>query len=110
MIIDLTAVLFLVSGLINVVLVWYIVQLLKRFLNFQAQLDGFMDKIQEYAEHVDVVYNMENFMGDPTLANLLQHSKGIAEECDGFKTFYLTETDEVQEEYAEAEDEVTYGE
>ena len=108
MIIDLTAVLLVVSALINFVLVWYIVQLLKRFLNFQAQLDGFMDKIQEYAEHVDVVYNMENFMGDPTLGNLLKHSKGIAEECDSFKTFYLTESDDVQEEYAE--DEVNYGE
>tara|TARA_R110000824_G_scaffold54557_5_gene150550 strand:- start:2376 stop:2702 length:327 start_codon:yes stop_codon:yes gene_type:complete len=108
MIIDFTAILLAVSGLLNLVLIWYIIQLLKRFLHFQAQLDGFMDKIQEYGEHVDVVYNMESFLGDPTLKNLLSHSKEIAEECDGFKEFYLTETDEVKEEVQE--EEVIYGE
>ena len=108
MIIDVTAILLVVSGLLNFVLMWYIIQLLKRFLHFQAQLDGFMDKIQEYAEHVDIVYNMENFLGDPTLGNLLEHSKGIAAECDSFKEFYLTETDEIQEE--EPEEETNYGE
>ena len=107
MIIDLTGVLLVVSGLINCVLICYIVQLLKRFLNFQAQLDGFMDKIQEYADHVDIVYNMENFMGDPTLGNLLQHSNDIAKECNNFKEFYLTEDEDNPPE--DLEEEMNYG-
>jgi hypothetical protein len=106
MIIDMTAILLVLSALLNFVLIWYIIQLLKRFLNFQAELDAFVEKIEEYADHVDVVYNMENFMGDPTLGNLLEHSKTIADECQGFREFYLTE--EVPAEIEDAEEEVDH--
>ena len=91
MTIDVTAVILCFSALLNFVLIWYITQLLKRFLNFQAQLDEFVEKINEYEDHIDVVYNMETFYGDPTLSNLLKHSRDISEECQNFRIFYLDE-------------------
>jgi len=101
MTIDFTAILLCFSALLSFVLIWYIIQLLKRFLNFQRQLDDLIEKIHEYAEHVDVVYNMENFMGDPTLSNLLEHSKVLSQECDNFRTFYLHQDDEEGEDLEE---------
>ena len=112
MILDLTAILLCISALINFVLIWYIFQLLKRFLNFQRQLDDFVDKIDDYEEHVAAVYNMETFYGDPTLSNLLEHSKNISAECEGFKVFYFDEDEGTEANTPEVEDEeadVTYG-
>ena len=101
MILDLTAIILCVSALINFVLIWYIIQLLKRFLNFQRQLDDFVEKIAEYEDHIATVYNMETFYGDPTISNLLEHSKNISEECENFKIFYLEEDAAVEEEEEE---------
>jgi len=43
---------------------------------------------------------METFYGDPTLSDLLEHSKNISEECENFKIFYFDEDviDEEEEE------------
>ena len=96
------------SAILNGVLVWYIIQLLKRFLNFQYQLDEFVEKIQEYGDHVDTVYEMERFYGDSTLSNLLDHSKDIAAQCESFKIFYLN-NEEYEEELEDEEEEEMYG-
>ncbi len=93
-------ILFTISAIINVFLVWYIVQLLRRFLAFQESLDEFAIKLEEYEEHVEIVNNLERFYGDTTLSNLLSHSKTMAEECKQFQ-FVLLE--KVEEEYAEEE-------
>ena len=91
-----------VSVVINGFFVWYIVQLLKRFLTFQDELDSFTERLEEYEKHVDVVYNLETFYGDSTLSNLLSHSKDIVTECKQFKALVLEEEDyEEEEEYAE---------
>jgi hypothetical protein len=103
MTLNFTAIILCISALINFVLIWYIIQLLKRFLNFQHQLDEFVEKIVEYEDHVTTVYNMETFYGDPTLSSLLEHSKNISEQCENFKIFYFDE-DTINEEEEEEEE------
>jgi hypothetical protein len=105
MTIDATAIILCISGIVNLVLIWYIIQLLKRFLNFQEQLDAFVEKIREYEDHIEKVYNMETFYGDPTLSSLLKHSKDISEECEDFRIFYLGNERDIEEE---EEDEDAY--
>ena len=61
---------------INVFLIWYIVKLIKKFLNISEELEDLFVALEEYSEHVDIVYNMERFYGDTTLENLMRHSKG----------------------------------
>ena len=92
------------SAFLNALLIWYIVQLLKRYLTFQDRLDSFVDKVDEYKGHVDLVYNLETFYGDETLGNLLKHSKNLVEDCSDFKLLYLGE-ENIQEieEYEEEE-------
>ena len=92
--------LFLVLSIIfNVILIWYIIQLLKRFLTFQEELDSFSVTLEEYRDHIDIVKGLERFYGDETLGNLLRHSKALVEECQSFQRVLKQE----EEEYAEEE-------
>ena len=87
------------SVVLNIVFVWYIIQLLKRFLTFQEELDNFSETLEEYRDHIDIVNGLERFYGDETLANLLRHSKALVEECQSFQRVLRQE----EEEYAEEE-------
>ena len=87
-----------ISVFLNLVFIWYIIQLLKRFLTFQDELDGFSEKLEEYREHIKIVNGLERFYGDETLANLLRHSKSLVEECQNFQRLLRQE-----EEYGEEE-------
>jgi len=91
--------LFTLSVIVNIFLVWYIIQLLRRFLIFQEDLDQFALKLEEYEGHVEVVNNLERFYGDTTLGNLLKHSKEMVEECRQLQ--YVLLEQEEEEEYAE---------
>ena len=88
------------SVILNIVLIWYIIQLLKRFLTFQEELDTFSETLEEYKDHIDIVHGLERFYGDETLGNLLRHSKALVEECQSFQRVLKQE----EEEYAEEED------
>ena len=90
------------SVLVNIVLVWYLMRLLRRLLFFQDELDNFSLRLEEYNGHVDIVYNLERFYGDDTLLNLLRHSRGITEECKQFRKFLNNE----EEDAEDAEEEI----
>ena len=80
-----------VSIVINLLLAWYIVQLLKRFLTFQDEIDDFVEKLTEYEGHIDIINNLERFYGDETLERLLRHSKSILEEVSTLREIYDVE-------------------
>mgnify|MGYP003109335993 CR=1 FL=1 len=86
------------SVFFNLVFAWYIIQLLKRFLTFQEELDNFSETLEEYRDHIDIVNGLERFYGDETLGNLLRHSKALVKECQGFQRLLGEE-----EEYGEEE-------
>jgi len=86
------------SVVLNVVFTWYIIQLLKRFLTFQEELDTFSERLEEYRDHIEIVHGLERFYGDETLSNLLRHSKALVEECQGFQGVLRQEEDYAEEE------------
>ena len=98
------------SVILNILLGWYIVQFIKRVLNFQDELDDFVEKLDEYENHVDIIYNLERFHGDESLSNLLRHSKDIVEECKRMQILnnYLEEDSqeelETSQEFEERQD------
>ena len=94
-----THLLLALSTILNIVFIWYIIQLLKRFLTFQEELDTFSETLEEYKDHIDIVHGLERFYGDETLGNLLRHSKALVEECQSFQRVLKQE----EEEYAEEE-------
>jgi len=99
-----TTVFLVFSIILNVFLFWYIAQLISRLVIFQEEIDSFAEKLDEYSKHVDILYNLERFFGDETLANLLRHSKSIVEECKELQSWVKNEDyeEELEEEdYAE---------
>jgi len=95
-----------VSILISGFLMWYVAKLIKKFLNISEELEGLFVLLEEYSEHVDIVYNLERFYGDTTLENLMRHSKGIVESAKNFRAIYDVnyELEEDDEEYDEEEE------
>ena len=98
--------LLIISTVLNCVLVWYIVQLIKRFMKFQEALDNFVIGLEEYEQHIDIIYGLEKFYGDESLANLLKHSKGILDDCAQFRNVILP----IENEEDEDDEEDKYGE
>jgi len=96
--------LFTLSIIVNIFLVWYIVQLLRRFLAFQEDLDSFTSRLKEYEVHVETVNNLERFYGDETLGNLLRHSKNMAQECNQFQYYIIGQEEEHDEEEHDEEE------
>jgi len=99
-----TTVFLVFSIILNVFLFWYIAQLISRLVIFQEEIDSFAEKLDEYSKHVDILYNLERFFGDETLANLLRHSKSIVAECKELQSWVKNEDyeEELEEEdYAE---------
>ncbi len=88
---------------LNILFVWYIVQLLKRLLSLSDNIDYFFEKLEEYNEHIGVVYGLDSFHGDTTIRNLLDHSKHIVEETKLIRELYDPdyEEEEVDEELEE---------
>jgi hypothetical protein len=87
-----------VSIVIIGLLSWYVIQLLKRFLNISEELEGLFVSLEEYSEHVDIVYNLERFYGDTTLENLLRHSRQLSERSKNFRAIYDVNYQEEDEE------------
>ena len=65
--------------------------MIKRVLAFQERLDEFVESLETYEGHINVVSNLETFYVDETLANLLRHSKAVVEECQDFRALYYGE-------------------
>lgn len=81
-------VLLALSILANGFLIWYVIRLLKKFLNVSEELEDLFVVLEEYSEHADVVYNLERFYGDTTLENLMRHTKATSEQAKIFRAIY----------------------
>ena len=93
--------LLIVSAVLNCVFIWYIVQLIQRFMKFQEALDNFVVGLEEYEQHIDIIYGLEKFYGDESLANLLKHSKGVLDDCKQFRNVILPIEEEEEDEHGE---------
>ena len=91
----------IISVVFNIFLIWYVVQLLKRLLSVSDSMEDFFEVLEEYNEHIDVVYNLERFYGDDTLERLLKHSRGVLEELEILRELYDTQFEAGDEEDVE---------
>ena len=78
----------IISIIFNILFIWYIIKMIKRVLAFQERLDEFVESLESYEGHLDVINKLETYHGDETLNNLLRHSKTVVEECQDFRTLY----------------------
>ena len=73
---------------LNVLLLWYIRQTLKRLLFASENFAWLMSSITNFSEHLQSLYQLETFYGDTTLGNLIEHSKQLVEDMKSFEEIY----------------------
>ena len=95
-----TLTLLILSVIANGLLIWYIVQLLKKILTDDENIGDLVDKLNNFSAHLEALYNQETFYADERLQSLLQHSKEIVEEVEAYAELY----DFIQEKDNEVEE------
>jgi len=104
MMIWVVTILLVLSVIINVIVVWYIQQLLKNFYVISDRFEAFYQMTTEYADHLDNVHGLEMFYGDETLVSLMEHTKFVAENTRAIEDFYSFLGAWEPEEYETEED------
>ena len=92
----LSAILFL-SMFFNVIIFIYARGAVTRLLSVSEELGDLQEMIDNFAEHITSVYEMETFYGDPVLKNLMDHAISFNEQLETFEYIYsLTEYPELE--------------
>tara|TARA_R110002110_G_scaffold385377_2_gene596971 strand:+ start:276 stop:641 length:366 start_codon:yes stop_codon:yes gene_type:complete len=88
-------------------LIAYIRVVLKKLLYVSETIGDFLVTLDNYAGHLESVYEMETFYGDETLESLLKHTAEMIKEVERFDSIYslTTELGEEGEGEDEGEDE-----
>ena len=73
---------------LNVLLLWYIRQTLKRLLFASENFAWLMQSLKNFSDHVQSLHELETFYGDETLGHLIQHSKELVEDMKNFEQIY----------------------
>ena len=90
---------FLILSLIlNILLGWYITQLIRRFLRVSEDLDEFFDVLEEFSGHLETINKMETYYGDATLQNLVRHSNDIVQLSKDIRSTYDIDYEPQEEE------------
>jgi len=102
MIIFLTIVCIL-SITINALLVWYIKKMLSKLLFVSDNIGGLLEEMDTFAFHLETVHEMETYYGDPTIGELIRHSKALAGSIKNYREIYTLTDENLENELEEME-------
>ncbi len=96
-------IIFLVlSLLLNGILLWYIRKMLGKLLSVSDNMGDLVEDLASYQNHLQQLYEMEMYYGEPSIKNLIVHSRQIIEHVKQFSNVYNL-TEERMDEINEAE-------
>lgn len=95
----------LLSVGLNILCMWYIRNILKDYFYVLENLEDLFDVIDVFSAHLESVHALETFYGEPTLQNLIKHSKEVVGEIDTYKRALLVDEENEDEEYGPEETE-----
>ena len=93
-----------ISIIINILLVWYIIGLLRKLIFVADSIGDFLGVIAEYQIHLESLYEMEMFYGDETLRGLIDHTSFIVDEIKKFESVYTLAGYEEEQDDGEQDD------
>jgi len=82
-------ILLALSSLINIILVWYIYHLIMRHAETVVMIEDIKYKIEFFTNHVTNLHELPMFYGEPTLQNLISHSKELVNSFEIFEKDFL---------------------
>ena len=100
------------STIINIFLIWFVAKTLSVTEEMREDIDGSLESLENFSDHLDNLYGLETFYGDQTLKELIDHSREIINEIvDLQEKYYDVEVEleidddiQDQEETAETEE------
>ena len=77
-----------VSLIINILFIWYLRQMLRRFVYVRTNIDDLKSMVEIYMNHLEVVSELEMFYKDPHIEMLKQHTEDLVVQLQGYEEFY----------------------
>ncbi len=93
----------LLSGAINIFLVWFSWKSLKQIAEYDEELKEISIIMKRFTTHLKGVYELETFYGDETLRHLLRHAIDI---IAVFESYDLLLQDEEEYDYGDDFEEI----
>lgn len=90
------------SVALNGVLLWYIRKMLGNLLSVSDNMGNLVEDLASYQNHLQQLYEMEMYYGEPSIKNLIVHSSQIIKHVKEFSDVYnltqerLDETEETK--------------
>lgn len=63
---------------LNAILIWYSFRATKQLLFFSDSVVELNERLKEFDDHINFVYELEMFYGDETIKNLIRHSRDLS--------------------------------
>jgi hypothetical protein len=76
------------SLILNGVLVFYVRSAIVRLLSISEEMHDFKAMTDNFATHLEQVYELEMFYGDETLGGLMEHARSFNEQLETFEYIY----------------------
>ena len=93
------------SVVINLLLTWYIYKCIDKLDDVQDDLFSVLNDVEEFADHLESIHELEMFYGDETLQGLINHSKELINEIIDMQEKYYDPEIISGEEHAEQTEE-----
>jgi hypothetical protein len=92
--------LFYVSIVVNILLIWFSVRSVQRIEDISNDINNFLEDFESFAEHLEQIHSLDMFYGDENLQSLIDHSKTMVNTIIDFqeKHYEVEIIDEEDEE------------
>jgi uncharacterized membrane-anchored protein YhcB (DUF1043 family) len=93
----------------TILLGWYCYKLVNKLLFLSENMDDLYERLEEFDEHINFIYELEMYYGDETLKNLIRHSRDLRNYMSKYKDIIELageeENDDTTEQDSETETE-----
>jgi len=96
-----------VSLIANILLIWYVVGLLRKFIFISESLGDLFLTTKAFQVFIKSLYSMDTYRGEPMIQELITRIQEVSEEIEIFREVFEYSLDEEMEEELRAVEEET---
>jgi hypothetical protein len=97
------SIILVLSIALNFLLGWYVIKLLQKIRTFTEGIFDIVEKLNLLSGHLETIYQLEMFYGEPVLQNLIKHLKVMVVDIKVFRDSFVISEDQEQEEVVNEE-------
>jgi hypothetical protein len=98
----LTYLVLAISAAINILLMWYVSRLLKKFFFVSENLSEAYLTTKAFSVFVESMYSMDSYHGEPMIQELMMRTRDVLEELEKFREIFEYTIDTVIEDELDA--------